>query len=211
MVGFRYGNYVVLQGLGNRAYNGKVAIIRTLLGADEDNGRIMVQIVDEGVGVPSSLSRQISVKPENMVRACDCCRHAGAATMQYCGRCKNAAYCNAECQRSDWARHKVYCSTMNSQRQLVKNPLLVAAGRGRLDEVQHLVREGADVNKASKEDGLSAVRLAAEGGHLSVVQYLVQQGADINQATSRGFTPLSVATIKGHTAVANYLREHGAI
>ncbi len=44
-----------------------------------------------------------------------------------------------------------------------------------------------------------------------MVQYLVQQGADINQAMDGGFTPLAAATVQGHTAVANYLREQGAI
>ena len=44
-----------------------------------------------------------------------------------------------------------------------------------------------------------------------MVQYLVQQGADINQADNDGITPLSVASSEGHTAVANYLREQGAV
>jgi ankyrin repeat protein len=42
---------------------------------------------------------------------------------------------------------------------------------------------------------------------LAIVQYLVQQGADINQAARGGFTPLFAAVAKGHTEVANYLRE----
>jgi ankyrin repeat protein len=46
---------------------------------------------------------------------------------------------------------------------------------------------------------------------LEVVQQLVQEGADINQAADGGWTPLAAATAKGHIAVANYLREQGAI
>jgi hypothetical protein len=132
MVGFKYKNFVRLQGLSNAAYNGKLAQIKSIK-ADENTGRYSVELpVVEG----SSTFHQISVKPENMVRACDCCYLAGAATMQYCGRCRNAAYCTAECQRSDWMRHKVDCSKMNSHRQIVKSPLHLAAGLGTLAEVQ---------------------------------------------------------------------------
>lgn len=28
---------------------------------------------------------------------------------KYCSRCKEARYCNAECQKADWASHKEYC------------------------------------------------------------------------------------------------------
>ena len=42
-------------------------------------------------------------------------------------------------------------------------------------------------------------------------QYLVLQGADLNQAADRGITPLAAATSQAHTAVADYLREQGAV
>jgi hypothetical protein len=180
MVGFKCGNFVRLQGLSNAAYNGKLARIKSL-GADENTGRFRVE-VQVGEDLASNLSREFLVKVENMARACDGCRHAGAATMQYCGQCKNAAYCNAECQRNDWKRHKVDCSLMSSQRRIVKSPLLLAATKGNLAAVQDLVREGADVNKASKEDGNTALHMASEQGHLAIVQYLIQRGADKDKA-----------------------------
>src|SRR4051812_16593706 len=31
---------------------------------------------------------------------------------QKCGRCKQAAYCSAECQQTDWNLHKMLCSTI---------------------------------------------------------------------------------------------------
>jgi hypothetical protein len=43
------------------------------------------------------------------------------------------------------------------------------------------------------------------------VQSLGQQGADFNQAAAGCMTPLFIATSQGHIAVANYLREQGAI
>jgi hypothetical protein len=39
----------------------------------------------------------------------------------------------------------------------------------------------------------------------------VQQGAAINQAANNGFSSRSIASYEGHIAVANYLRENGAI
>jgi hypothetical protein len=207
MVGFQFDNFVRLQGLGNAAYNGKLAVIKST-SADENAGRFLVVLQENEV--LTSLSREIFVKPENMLRACDCCHLAGAATMQYCGRCKNAAYCNAECQRSDWMGHKVDCSRMCNQRQHVKSPLHVAATPGNLAEVQNLVREGADVNKVLKESGITALFIAAQKGHLAVVQYLVQQGADKEKARSDGCTPLYTAAMFGHLAVVQYLVQQGA-
>ena len=129
MVGFKFGNYVRLQGLSNAAYNGKLAIIRSLA-VDESTGRFHVELQVGEDDVASHLNGQeISVKPENMVRACDGCHEAGAATMQNCGSCKNAAYCNAEYQRSDWKRHKVDCRNMSSQRRVVKIPSYLLLGR----------------------------------------------------------------------------------
>ncbi len=190
-----------LQGLSNAAYNGKIVRIESISADAETTGEYrVVLLVDE---VASTLSQEILVKPEHMVRACDCCRLAGAATMQYCGRCKNAAYCNAECQRSDWKQHKVVCSHMNSQRQIVKSRLHLAATLGNLTEVQDLVRAGADVNKATTEDGCSPLYMAAENGNLAVVRYLVLQGADNDKVTSTGSTSLFIAAQLGHLAVGS--------
>jgi hypothetical protein len=209
MVGFQYLNFVRLQGLKNAAYNGKLARIDSF--PDETTGRFLVELQDDDeAAVASHLSREILVKPENMVRACDCCRQAGAATMQYCGKCKNAAYCNAECQRSDWTRHKADCSKMTAQRQLYKSPLICAAGGGNLSDVEMLVRAGADVNKAIKEDGTTPLAVAASNGHLPVVQYLVQHGADKNKAMNDGTTPLTMAAQQGQLAVVQYLTQQGA-
>ena len=29
----------------------------------------------------------------------------------WCGRCRGAAYCTAACQRADWKRHRLVCTT----------------------------------------------------------------------------------------------------
>ncbi|XP_038143466.1 N-lysine methyltransferase SMYD2-like isoform X1 [Cyprinodon tularosa] len=45
--------------------------------------------------------------------SCDFCfnRKEGLAR---CGKCKKAFYCNAKCQKGDWAMHKLECSAMNA-------------------------------------------------------------------------------------------------
>ncbi len=185
----------------------KLARIVTIY--EEKIGRFFVEL-NVGQDLSAHLMRQIFVKPENMVRACDCCHLAGVATMQYCGKCRNTAYCNVECQRSDWKQHKIVCSRMNAQRQIVKSPLHLAATKGDLAEVERLVREGADVEKPLKEDGSTALMEAAEQGHLSVVQYLLRHGADKHKANDLGTTPLYVAAEYGQLAVVKYLVQLGA-
>ncbi|XP_065257717.1 N-lysine methyltransferase SMYD2 [Emys orbicularis] len=42
---------------------------------------------------------------------CECC-FARKEGLSKCGRCKQAFYCNVECQKADWAMHKLECSAM---------------------------------------------------------------------------------------------------
>ena len=96
----------------------------------------------------------------------------------------------------------------NKARNDGETPLFTAAGNGNLAIVQYLVQRGAEINQADIY-GATSFTIAAQQGHLAVVQYLVLSGADVN--TSEGAAALAAATGMGHTAVANYLREQGAI
>ena len=67
MVGFKYGNFVRLQGLSNAAYNGKLAIVS---GAISDDGRYLAKLQDEDDEVgPSALKRVLRIKSENLAHA----------------------------------------------------------------------------------------------------------------------------------------------
>ncbi len=85
-----------------------------------------------------------------------------------------AAYCNAACQRKDWTRHKDNCRQLGATREVTKSPLLLAAGMGRLTEVQRLVQQGADLNTAAS-DGTTPLYMAAMNARFEMVRYLLQQ------------------------------------
>lgn len=56
-----------------------------------------------------SLDCESGKKEAKMVQ-CDACRKTRPYTsMKKCSRCRSAAYCCVECQRSAWPRHKVTC------------------------------------------------------------------------------------------------------
>ena len=59
-------------------------------------------------------------------------------------------------------------------------------------------------------DGRTPLHLAASGGHLDVVKLLCRNGANVNCEDRWGGKPLDDALLKDYTAVADYLRKHGA-
>jgi len=47
------------------------------------------------------------------------CKNHGSDTAQMhlqCSRCKGQKYCNAECQRADWNRHKYFCNSFTTSK-----------------------------------------------------------------------------------------------
>jgi len=82
-------------------------------------------------------------------------------------------------------------------------PLLAAQSRGRLDEVQFVVKEaGSDVEG---KFGRTPLSYAAENGHADVVQLLLDFKADVDSKDHERRTPLSYAAENGHADVAKLL------
>ena len=80
---------------------------------------------------------------------------------------------------------------------LTAAPLFVAAQEGHLTVVTKLIAAGADVDKATTDDGSTPLYIAAQSGHLTVVMKLIAAGADVNKArTTDGSTPLYIAAYK---------------
>ena len=118
---YQLDQLVRLQGLKNASYNGKLAIVRHFPSAELCcNGRYRVRLME-------NFNQYIDVKPENIQHACARC-HKGGENLLYCGKCRNARYCDANCQRLDWLRHKDECLHCVSSRDASKNPLLLAVG-----------------------------------------------------------------------------------
>jgi ankyrin repeat protein len=81
-----------------------------------------------------------------------------------------------------------------------------ACAQGHLEVVKLLVAAGAMVNPQHSNEWGPLVS-AALGGHLQVVKYLVEEaGADVRWADPNGRTALSMADMRGHGDVAEYLR-----
>lgn len=76
------------------------------------------------------------------------------------------------------------------------NALHAASSRGYSDIVAVLATR-IDVNSLTNE-GCTSINLAANEGHTAVVTQLLKRGANSKQANKFNFTPLFIATEKGH-------------
>ena len=91
------------------------------------------------------------------------------------------------------------------------DPIIEAARRGDVVELERLLEQGADVN-SSRGDGMTALHFAAEQGDGEVVRILLRAEADVGAGTRIGhYTPLHLASRGGHVAVAKSLLEAGAV
>jgi len=172
-------------------------------------GKCQVKVVVGRPPVPVTSARLLMVLPHHLQHVCEYCFVATPA-LQMCGKCKTVLYCNAKCQRADWARHKVKDCGEFDPAHVRGMPLPIECLRGDLKEMRRLVEvEGADVNKAA-EGNPSPVVMAAQEGHVKAVRYLVEHGADKDKADELGRTPLIIAADNDHLAVVQYLVEQGA-
>ena len=82
--------------------------------------------------------------------------------------------------------------------------LIVAAGRGRKDEVEGLLKEGAYVS-AKDRLGMMAINAAARVGSLDIVRLLLVHGADVNARAGDGCIPLHLAAAGAHRDLVRFL------
>lgn len=91
-------------------------------------------------------------------------------------------------------------------------PLHRAAGLGDAEEVQTLLRTGADPSHLDPRIGASPLHLAAQSGNVDIGRLLLNAGAYLNlQAPSHGMTPLMVAVWHRRPAFVSFLLEQPAI
>jgi len=104
-------------------------------------------------------------------------------------------------------------------------PLMVAANRGAIELVNHLISMGANVN-AQSEGGFTALILAIlsyneisaikqvendnSNPSMAVIKRLLEVGSDVNKVTDGGNTPLQEAALQGNLEIVNLLLAGGA-
>lgn len=59
-----------------------------------------------------------SKPPKDATPTCDGCgseEGKSGQQLKSCAKCKSASYCSRECQKSDWKKHKKYCTMMSKE------------------------------------------------------------------------------------------------
>ena len=85
-----------------------------------------------------------------------------------------------------------------------KTALHWAAEEGRVEEVENLLSQGADLS-VQDSFGETPLHYGAENGHLEVVSKLVEAGADLERLDNTERTPSECALRRGHSEVVSYL------
>ena len=92
-----------------------------------------------------------------------------------------------------------------------KTCLMFHADRGDLARVQWLIKRAANVNAATRGEGMTPLMYASMKGHLQIVKKLCDSGANVNAAqTDDGYTSLMWASMHGNLEVVRELCVRGA-
>jgi len=85
-----------------------------------------------------------------------------------------------------------------------------AVQEGNKDQVEQLIRHGANIN-AKDEFDYTLLHLAVNRGNLEITQLLVENNAEINAQDRKMFwTPLDIAEKDKHDEIVKYLISKGA-
>ena len=94
--------------------------------------------------------------------------------------------------------------------QTTSSGVVTAAERGDTEALRTLLKDGADVN-ATQGDGMTALHWTALNGDLKTMNVLMYAGAAIDPLTRVGrYTPLHLASSRGHAAIVARLLDAGA-
>lgn len=93
--------------------------------------------------------------------ACGVTRHA-VPTLHYCGKCRNAAYCNVACQRAHWKFHKRTCDDIAAQQNSARHHLAESGDVGSMGSLGYLHASGIGGVRQDAVRGVAWFRRAAE-------------------------------------------------
>lgn len=119
-----------------------------------------------------------------------------------------ASYTRKEPRGVFWSTTPIWDSKLSE----ADNKLIMAAGMGRIKDVQSALDSGANVNvKDHTGDGRTPLQWAASGdGHPNVVKLLLKSGADVDAPDARGVTVLMAVASSDNIEVAEILLDAGA-
>lgn len=86
-----------------------------------------------------------------------------------------------------------------------KTALILACEQGCSDSIHVLLTYNADVNRAEKKFGATALFYAVQRGDEVAVKKLIMSGAQVNICNKEGQTPLHIACYYGHSNVVELL------
>lgn len=92
----------------------------------------------------------------------------------------------------------------------ISEDLMRAAGAERLDELERLIANGADIRATDEQRRMTLLHFAAAHGQTDVIKFLIAKGADVDAADTQGFTPLHIAAGKAPATAIEILIANGA-
>ena len=90
-----------------------------------------------------------------------------------------------------------------------KTALMLAARDRDRRKVEHLLQQGADVNKFN-DNGGTPIMYAALGGDLEIVKMFLTRGAEVNAVAKNGWSALMISAAKGYIDVTKELLNNAA-
>ncbi|MBI3442062.1 MAG: ankyrin repeat domain-containing protein [Proteobacteria bacterium] len=97
----------------------------------------------------------------------------------------------------------------SGKQKSLNKQLRKAACKGRLEDMQRLLEEGADINASNKYNDPPLFN-AAHYGHIECVRFLLQKGAKVDVMAPFGCTPLMGAAERGYVDIVHLLLAAGA-
>ncbi len=90
-------------------------------------------------------------------------------------------------------------------------PLMIAVRTGRLDIVNFLLEQGADVNATTDQNYTALmIALAESPSNLAIIDLLVKNRSDVNKTANNGITALKLACFHEDSNAIGYLYSHAA-
>lgn len=89
-------------------------------------------------------------------------------------------------------------------KSLEVSPLCKAVAIGNLEEVNRLIKAGADVNK--KSNGMLPIHYAAKFNRVEIIKVLITAGSEIYEPCDLGYTPLRHAQKTNAVEAENFLK-----